>query len=1256
MVDVAVNFTLENDEPVNAEFNVQPDVTFTADIKTEISTIDHTKLINRSVPDQHPISAITGLQDALDGITSDVVTEQELSDALSTKQDTLTAGTGISIDENNVISNTVSPATWGNINGTLSNQTDLQNALDGLSSSIDSNHQEIGVIGQTIGAYGNIVTHNVSEFATASQGAKAETALQPNDNISALTNDAGYITSSALSGYATQTWVTSQGYLTGITSSDVTTALGYTPYNSSNPSNYQTATQVANSIATETTNRESADNNLQSQIDAIVSSSDVFDIVGTYAELQAYDITTVPVNDIIKVLVDSTHSGAATYYRCVETGGVKSWSYIGSEGAYYTKAEADAAFVPQTRTVNNKALSANISLTATDVGADVSGAASTAETNAKNYADGLAVNYATAAQGALADTALQPNDNITELNNNAGYITNSALNGYATTSYVDTGLSGKQNTLSQTQMDAVNSGANTTNIAQIATNTSDISTINGLIPAQATTSNQLADKAFVNSSIATNTANFIGTFANIPLLEAFTGPVTNNDYAFVVNSEITDHGNEWATFANLDAYDKTLLTNFDYAWVSNGSNFDLYRFNILNQTWDLRVSDTPKASITLNTAYNRYKATVNGTTSWDYEYTLNNSSFTATQWAAINSGITSGDVTLIGTSLQPNDNISELTNDAGYTSNIGTVTSVNNVNPVNGNVTLSIPTVNDATLTITQGGVSKGTFTANAGSDVTIDLDAGSTPANMVTTNTDQNITGIKTFVGEKRIKFKQSASGNKLGFTLYDNNNKEAAAFEYRPNTINSYPLLSLSQYKGSGTSYISTPIYVGFRCYDNAYNASYNLVAPLAKDARSSFSLDRNYKTFYLPLGITDGNTTVTTASTGLLNISSILPTVNNATLTITQGGTTKGTFTANASSNVTIDLDAGGGSTPSNMVTTDTAQTITGTKTFSGDSWITKIKNTTVTYNYAPASDVWTSIAFVDANDMQMGTVDCWRQPDNSTVMQLNVFGHSGYWGSNLGQSLQFGVDSNSKAFALAPTPRANPNGNEIATVSWVNGSSSDVVHKSGPETITGAKIFAGNGWVTKIQNTSVAYNVAPISEDVVTSLGFADNNDNAMGAVDCWRFRDNSTQMNFAIHAPNGAWASSTLKLYVDANGNASAHAPTPNAGSNGDNISTTAFVHTEAPHLAMPNYATSIALTLPASSGTIQAPKDGYLCIVIDAAAGSYLSIGSNYYQAGPNNGYIGGIYPIKKNDTVYIFYSGLLNTIECKFIPCVGAA
>lgn len=38
----------------------------------------------------------------------------------------------------------------------------------------------------------------------------------------------------SLSGYATQAWVTSKGYITGITSTMVTSALGYTPYNAAN--------------------------------------------------------------------------------------------------------------------------------------------------------------------------------------------------------------------------------------------------------------------------------------------------------------------------------------------------------------------------------------------------------------------------------------------------------------------------------------------------------------------------------------------------------------------------------------------------------------------------------------------------------------------------------------------------------------------------------------------------------------------------------------------------------------------------------------------------------------------------------------------------------------------------------------------------------------------------------------------------------------------------------------------------------------
>lgn len=73
--------------------------------------------------------------------------------------------------------------------------------------------------GTGIDITGNTISADFTAVATAAQGSLADSALQPNDNISELYNDTGYIT--------------------GITSSDVTTALGYTPYNSSNPSGYQ---------------------------------------------------------------------------------------------------------------------------------------------------------------------------------------------------------------------------------------------------------------------------------------------------------------------------------------------------------------------------------------------------------------------------------------------------------------------------------------------------------------------------------------------------------------------------------------------------------------------------------------------------------------------------------------------------------------------------------------------------------------------------------------------------------------------------------------------------------------------------------------------------------------------------------------------------------------------------------------------------------------------------------------------------------
>lgn len=113
--------------------------------------------------------------------------------------------------------------------------------------------------------------------------------------------------------------------------------------------------------------------------------------------------------------------------------------------------------------------------------------------------------------------------------------------------------------------------------------------ITNLIPDQASSDNKLADKDFVNSSISTNTANYI-----------------------------SDNGQPFSSVSSLPTGSN--ITNNDYAFVTGTDSYG-------------------------NVYFDRYKASVNGSSvTWAKEYRLNNSSFTAEQWAAITSGITSSKV------------------------------------------------------------------------------------------------------------------------------------------------------------------------------------------------------------------------------------------------------------------------------------------------------------------------------------------------------------------------------------------------------------------------------------------------------------------------------------------------------------------------------------------------------------------------------------------------------------------------------------
>lgn len=97
---------------------------------------------------------------------------------------------------------------------------------------------------------------------------------------------------------------------------------------------------LSSGLEDETHARQDADTDLQGQIDAISAASDVKDIVGTYAELQNYDTSTLGNNDIIKVLQDETQDDATTYYRWSTS--TETFSLIGEEGPYYTKSQTNS--------------------------------------------------------------------------------------------------------------------------------------------------------------------------------------------------------------------------------------------------------------------------------------------------------------------------------------------------------------------------------------------------------------------------------------------------------------------------------------------------------------------------------------------------------------------------------------------------------------------------------------------------------------------------------------------------------------------------------------------------------------------------------------------------------------------------------------------------------------------------------------------------------------------------------------------------
>lgn len=637
---------------------------------------------------------------------------------------------------------------------------------------IRSNAQAGKSASDTIATYGDIVTHDVAEFATAAQGAKADTALQAGDNVSELVNDAGYLVMGDLTNFVTKnTSQTISGLktftgditLSGTTSiKNTTNGVSYTMlYRDASGIHVGTSTQAL--LLAGSNARPKFNNNdiaMLSDIPTVVSqlTNDTGFITNAVNDLQNYTLT----------------SNLAT---------------VATSGSY--------------NDLSDKPTIGNATLT-------IQKNSTTIDTFTANATSNKTIDIAVPTK-------------TSDITNDSDY----------------------QNS---TQVATAISTHNTSATAH----SNQFNAITDKIPAEASSSNKLADKAFVNSSIATNTANFIGTFNSVAELEAYSGTLTNNDYAFVI---VTDSAG--------------------------------------------------------NTAYDRYKYTTATTpASWEFEYELNNSSFTAAQWAAINSGATTTNIGQIAT------NTTTISNHIGNTSNPHQVTKAQvGLGNVDNTSDLAKP-ISTATQTALNAKANSADLATVATSGSYNDLSNKPTiPAAQVNSDWNAN-SGVAQILNKPTLgtaaaanvgDFATAAQGV-LADTAVQPVDLATVATSGSYNDLSDKPTIptvnnaTLTIQKNGTTVQTFTA--------NQSTNATANISVPTKT---SDITNDSGFITSsaLAPYALSaDLATVATSGNYNDLSNKPTIPTVGNGTITITQGGISKGTFTTNQSSNTTIALDAGGG----------------------------------------------------------------------------------------------------------------------------------------------------------------------------------------------------------------------------------------------------------------------------------------------------------------------------------------------------------
>ena len=331
----------------------------------------------------HPVHPIYYYDNGIKVLNVSTLTSSQVTDALGYTPYNATNPNGYTTNKGTVTSVAASGSGGISISGspittsgTIGIGLNLSTAINGLGEGASPANRNDYIVAQYAGGGTTTTTYHRRKLSNIFAALAAEDIpslpwskiSSGNDDLKAIEALTG--TSGFLKKTAANTWtLDTNTYLTGITSSQVTTALGYTPYNATNPNGYTTNTGTVTKVT--------AGSGLK--IDTNTSGGDIT-TTGTINHINS--VTAQTTQGLYPIKIDaqghiSAYGSAVTSWALSNITGaddLKAIEALSGTNGFLKKTATNTwsldttSYVPTTRKVNGHALSSDVTVTKDDVG------------------------------------------------------------------------------------------------------------------------------------------------------------------------------------------------------------------------------------------------------------------------------------------------------------------------------------------------------------------------------------------------------------------------------------------------------------------------------------------------------------------------------------------------------------------------------------------------------------------------------------------------------------------------------------------------------------------------------------------------------------------------------------------------------------------------------------------------------------------------------------------------------------------------